>query len=238
MSRVVCTLKLKGLFSYLIRRIILRFFYFRTSTVKKIVNGKFLTLNLADLEQRYLAEDCIREPENLVVYRAIANAKLALNFIDVGANCGHVALSIVRDFEKLLLIEPNPNLIPILNDIFIGEKSVCIQECAIVDNENIKILDLLVPQKSSGLGSVGGTSFSNKHGVLIKHEVKAMTLMEALGSMPAQKSYLKIDVEGLEASIIESSKNLINDSRLIVGFEALSSNAAVLCSKIFKDYVF
>jgi FkbM family methyltransferase len=238
MTRVVCKLKLQGLFSYLIRRLILRFLYFRTTICKQIVNGKLITLNLSDLEQRYLVEDCIREPENLVVYKAIAKAKLAQNFIDVGANCGHVALSVLRDFEKIILIEPNPNLIPILKDIFIDEKSVFIQECAIVDNENTKILDLFVPQNSSGLGSVGGTSFSNKHGLLIKHEVKAVTLIEALGSMPLKKAYIKIDVEGLEAAIIESSKNLINDSRLIVGFEALSSDAAVLCSKIFKDYVF
>lgn len=235
---VVLKLKIIGLFRYLFRRAILRFFYFRVAKSIHKINGQYVTLDLLDLEQRYLAEDCIREPENLIVYKSIAMSKLATSFIDIGANCGHVALSILGNFNEILLIEPNPKLIPILTATFASESSVRLEGCAIVQDDSIRSLDLFVPKNSSGLGSIEGTSFSHMHGDLINYKVMAKTLKNALGSLTLRDSYLKIDVEGFEASIIESSKDLINEFRPIVGFEALSSEAAFNCSKFYIDYVF
>ena len=191
-----------------------------------------------DLEQKYLYADCVREPENLFVYRAIAETGLADTFIDIGSNCGHVALSVLPSYPKLLLFEPNPKLAEILRILFKQHEKVAIRECAIVDENSEGELVLTVPQESSGLATLGATELSKKHSQTDVYRIKASTLAKETTGYALDKAYIKIDVEGFEANIIESAKDLFNTKRPIVGFEALSKESALACTKLFKDYVF
>jgi hypothetical protein len=101
MYQRIATVKIHGLLSYLWVRVKLRFFSITkvASGLHFVINNQHVDLNLKDLEQKYLAADCVREPGNLIVYRAIAASRLVTNFVDIGANCGHVALSIMNDYE-------------------------------------------------------------------------------------------------------------------------------------------
>jgi hypothetical protein len=120
MYQRIATVKIHGLLSYLLVRAKLRFIshWKSSSRLQCKINNQLVDLDLKDLEQKYLAADCVREPENLIVYRAIAASKLAINFVDIGANCGHVALSILNDYDNILLFEPNPTLANLLRKIF------------------------------------------------------------------------------------------------------------------------
>jgi len=234
------SIKINGLFGYLITRANLRFFPRLNNhlTLSHSITRRIIDLDPRDLEQKYLAADCIREPENLLIYRAIASSQLVTNFIDIGANCGHVALSIINYYEKILLIEPNPKLAELLRKLFEENHHVKIKECAIVDASSVGSLTLTVPDISSGLATLGVTRFISEQSKVQFYDVKASTLEKEIGNLDLSVSYIKIDVEGLEAKIISSMRSLINQSRPIVGFEALSLSAALNCASYFERYIF
>jgi FkbM family methyltransferase len=241
MNNTLVKYKVSGLLPYLITRTKLRFFdksgsSFPSASVA--IFGNSVALDLIDLEQKYLAADCVREPENLIVYRAIANSGLVNTFIDIGANCGHVAASIMRDYAHVLLFEPNPKLAMLLRGVFKNQTHIVIRECAVVDKASVGSLTLTVPDDSSGLATLGGTDLSKQHDQVHTYSVKASTLAAEVEGFSIKNAYIKIDVEGFETNIIESARDLINSQRPIVGFEALSIDAALKCSRLFTDYVF
>lgn len=226
---------------YLGRRARLRFFDKSTAdsltrTVK--IFGQSVTLDVRDLEQKYLAADCVREPENLLVYRALARSGLVDTFIDVGANCGHVAASIVKDYAHIVLFEPNPKLAALLRQLFGTRPAIMIRECAIVDEASVGHLTLTVPDDSSGLATLGGTHLSKQHDRVHTYSVAASTLAAETEELSLKTAYVKVDVEGFEANIIKSAKELIDRQRPIVGYEALSNEAAMACARLFDRYVF
>lgn len=241
MNKLLASFKLCGVFPYLVMRIRLRFFdkhIGASSSKHEFIFGQSVRLDLKDLEQKYLAADCVREPENLIVYRAIADSGLVDTFVDIGANCGHVAASIVNDYANVLLFEPNPKLAQLLREIFTTHTHIEIKECAVVDARSVGSLELIVPDNSSGLATLGGTDLSMQHDQVCTYNVKASTLEAEIAGYSLINAYIKIDVEGFEANVIESAKDLINRERPIVGFEALSNKAALNCSRFFKDYDF
>lgn len=232
---------LRGLLPYFLIRAQLRFLNQsndRSGGKAVTIFGQALVLDVVDLEQKYLAADCVREPENLLVYRAIAHSGLVDTFIDIGANCGHVAASIRGDFAHVLLFEPNPKLAMLLRTLFRNQAHIGVRECAIVDEASVGNLALTVPDESSGLATLGGTTLSKEHERVHVYDVKASTLETELQGYSVQNAYIKIDVEGFESNIIESARSLINSGRPIVGFEALSNQAARNCARLFDEYVF
>ena len=241
MHNKLVEIPLRGIIHYLIKRTQLRFMNKLSvgpSEKKITIFGQVAVLDLNDLEQKYLAVDCVREPENLIIYRAIAAYGLVNTFIDIGANCGHVAASIVHNYSQVVLIEPNPKLASILRDIFRTKSNVTIRECAIVDKVSVGQLVLSVPAGSSGLATLGKTAFSEQHEDMHRYVVKASYLGDEVKESDLQKAYIKIDVEGFEANIIQSATYLINNYRPIVGFEALSISAALDCARKFDGYAF
>ncbi|CAN4272291.1 Methyltransferase FkbM [Methylophilaceae bacterium] len=241
MNSKLANFKLSGLLSYLITRTKLRFVD-KASIIAgskiAVILGQTVTLDLMDLEQKYLAADCVREPENLIVYRAIADSGLVDTFIDIGANCGHVAASIMNDYKHVLLFEPNPKLAALLQGIFKKQENIEIHECAIVDQASTGSLTLTVPDESSGLATLGSTDLSKQYNQVHTYNVRASTLASEVNGLSIRNAYIKIDVEGFEANIIESARELINSQRPIVGFEALSNEAALSCARLFDDYNF
>jgi FkbM family methyltransferase len=239
MSSTITRIKLKGLAPYLLTRARLRFSSAPENYIKEIsILGQKVRLNLLDLEQKYLFADCVREPENLFIYRAIAETGIADVFVDIGANCGHVALSVLPNYRNLLLFEPNPKLAEVLRAIFKEQGKVVIRECAIVDESSVGEMTLTVPEDSSGLATLGVTELSKQHHQVNSYKIKASTLANEIEGFSLEKAYVKIDVEGFEANIIDSAKKLINTSRPIVGFEALSKESALNCAELFEDFEF
>lgn len=238
MEKKIASIKLQGLSKYLYMRTVLRYFKNKNKDHTFAMFGQDIELDLEDLEQKYLAADCVREPENLIVYKAIAKSGLVNTFIDIGANCGHVAASIMNDYTSVLLFEPNPKLATLIRNIFKNQKNIVVKECAIVDAESVGALTLTVPNDSSGLATLGGTTLSAQHNNVHQYQVKASALAQEIDGYAISNAYVKIDVEGFESNIIDSAKDLINSQRPIVGFEALSIDAALKCANLLKDYDF
>jgi FkbM family methyltransferase len=234
MTSIVAKHPVKGLAPYLMQRVRLRLAKGQQG-VEAHIRGKSVTLDCRDIEQKYFAADCIKEPENLMVYTALAESGVVDSFVDIGANCGHVASSILPHFKSLVLIEPNPKLMRILRELYDDTAKVRLVECAIVDEASVGELTLKVPVGSSGLASLGATELVKDVGEFEHHVVKATTLEAATVGADLSKAYVKIDVEGFEEKVISSASQLFTRARPIVGFEALSRDAAARCADLFHD---
>jgi len=238
MDTCIAKVELTALATYLLQRAKLRFLSSRESSVDVDIYRHGVTLDLRDLEQKYFAADCVREPENLLIYLALAQSGLADCFVDVGANCGHVAASVVDAYRSLVLFEPNPRLAALLRTIFADRPHVSIRECAVVGEASRGSIALTVPVDSSGLATLGGTELSALRERANIFEVRAETLENETRDLVLARAYIKIDVEGFEYQVIESARDLIVRERPIVGFEALSKSAAEKCAGLFVDYVY
>lgn len=239
---IICTLPLSNLNSYLFQRAKLNLSVKFDKKIKKKTNVKKnilkhqISLDFTDLDQRYLYEEHIREPENIFTYIALTKAKICHYFIDIGANYGHEALILLHQYKNLILIEPNPKICSTLNLMFNDEKSVDIINAAVVGEGGPDEVILKVPIDSSALASTVESP-------LMRTEVetfrcKTVTLKEIIKDIDLTQSYIKIDVEGAEYAILSSSKDLIMHARAIVGFEALSREIAQKCANLFNDYSF
>lgn len=236
MNQLISKLKLTGILRYLASRAYMRTIP-RTGSAPKFIRGRQVSLDLADAEQRYMYRDCIREPENTIIYMAMAKYGLANTFIDIGANCGHVALSIIDYYSSILLYEPNPVLASLLRKMFHGSMNVQVNEKAIVGSSAISEVKLFVPFNSSGLATVVGTHLNDSSSAQ-EYSVAGTTLSAEFGSRSLANAYIKIDVEGQEYDILSSSQELFRLHRPIVGFEALSSELLAKCASLFENCYF
>jgi FkbM family methyltransferase len=239
---IICTLPISNLNSYLFQRAKLNLSVSvdrkigKRTIVHKDILGHQIQLDFTDLDQRYLYEEHIREPENIFTYIALTKAGICHSFIDIGANYGHEALILLHQYKNLILIEPNPKICPTLGLMFKNEKSVEIINAAVVGEGSPNEIMLKVPIDSSALASIVESP-------LMREEVetfrcKAVTLKDIVKNITLDESYIKIDVEGAEYLILESSKDIVMQSRAIVGFEALSREMAQKCANLFENYAF
>ena len=238
----VITIQLIKLGAYLLHRAKMRFTVASDRKknneikVEKQIFEKTISLNLKDLDQRLLYEDHIREPENIFTYTALARAGLCKTFIDIGANYGHDAILLEKEYDKIVLIEPNPSAATILMQMFKDKKNVFVINAAVVGENSPKELLLKVPKDSSALASIVDSP-------LMRDDVdtfvcKGMTLKECVETNDLSSSYIKIDVEGGEYEILSESADEIMESRAIVGFEALSREFAIKCVALLKGYTY
>ena len=237
----VISISLSGLSGYLTNRAYMR-------TVQRIVPkkrytdinllGNLMNIDRHDLEQMYLETDCVREPENIFMYRALANSGLCTSFIDIGANYGHVASKIYQYYKKVVLIDANPNAATFLRKMFSNQKHVDIKHCALVGDPAIETVTLLVPEASSGLAHLSTSKNAFHTTDEQSFECEATTLDNMLAGEAIDSAYVKIDVEGLEYSVIQGGGNSLKRNNVIVGFEALSHQVATECCSLFPDHTF
>lgn len=239
---VIATLKLLKIKDYLFHRAKMRFSVASDREkagdlfATKVIFGQTITLNLKDLDQRYLYEEHIREPENIFTYAALARYGVCDTFVDIGANYGHDAILLVNEFKKLLLIEPNPMAVSVLKQIFENKKNVEVLNVAIVGKDSPRELLLKVPKDSSALASLVDSPLMRDD--IDTYNCKGKTLKECVGTNALGSAYIKIDVEGGEYAILSEAADEILEARAIVGFEALSRDFAIKCASLLKDYTF
>ncbi len=199
--------------------------------------GKWLSIDRRDLEQAYFEADCVREPENIFLFRAIAKHGLCRRFVDIGANYGHIALKVLPYFEKLTLVDANPNAISFLRRLFADEPKVEIHHFAVVESDQRKAVTLVVPNESSGLARIDNAK-QDADGTAVSFECPATTLDLLLEPMGDQSIYIKVDVEGFEVQVLEGGSSLRSSPSVIVGFEAWSRVAAEQCCALFPEHIF
>jgi len=233
----VMKIQMRGLPEYLMKRAYVRSIrrvlpFKRNGSIS--IMGNDLVIDRYDLQQAQLETDCVCEPENIFIYRALANSGLCNTFIDIGANYGHLALKLHQHFAKVILIEANPNAAGFLKDLFRGQSGVEIFNCAIVSDEKISTVLLMVPNQQSGFAHVATTAAGNE----TTHECQASTLDRLLSKKITSSYCVKIDVEGLEQNVIKSGREVLNRPGVITGFEAQSRSMAIDCCDLFREHVF
>lgn len=198
--------------------------------------GKSLSLNRSDLEQAYFEADCVREPENIFLFRAIARHGLCKRFVDIGANYGHIALKVLPYFERLTLVDANPNAVLFLRRLFADESKVEVHHVAVVDSDQQRSVTLFVPSESSGLARIDAAGSAT--GNAISYECPATTLDQLLEASRGESTFIKVDVEGFERQVLEGGPLLRRSAGVIIGFEAWSRVAAEQCCALLPEHIF
>lgn len=155
-------------------------------------------------------------------------------FLDVGANYGQSAIS-MRHFvpgSRIRCVEANPSLAESL--LYLSRKLGNMEVLMAAAGDQYSLLDLRIPVLS-GVVNTGGASLSadfvaQRREILEDHYGGIMSLqsqrvpaipLDALNSVP---SFIKIDVEGQELSVLRGLKDTVREHRPVVMLETLHSD--------------
>jgi len=187
--------------------------------------------------QRLLETQSIRGPwldsyeflQTLISIRAILNVVPPV-LIDVGAHrgCFTRAADQVLGFERIICIEPNPELLEDLNGA-VPKATTTIRQVALADTEGTRDLFVHEDRSMSSLMEadleVLRTKFPTyRHDSIYRCQVNTTTLDSLLneeGLLDGPELFLKLDTQGNELSILQSGKH------------ALQSTAACLIEFMF-----
>jgi FkbM family methyltransferase len=147
------------------------------------------------------------EPELLLLPSLCRGDTVA---IDVGANHGHYSLALLRLCGRVIAIEPNPHALRVLKARFakaLREGRLNLVEAAVGACEQTTV-SLFVPNAGSALGSIGAPA-PGADGETI--EVPLLSL-DALAAHE-RVGFIKIDVEGHEASVLRGASKVLAENR-------------------------
>lgn len=150
--------------------------------------------------------------------------------IDVGANIGNHSI-FMRSFlaEHLIAIEPNPKVLPILKrNLSENIKGYTLFECGV--GETNGLANIAVPEGSKHNEGMAKVSFEGKG-----EEIKIVTLDSLLDQWQADQNQvgkmqdanvtvMKIDVEGMELSVLKGAQKLISKHKPSIFAEAATND--------------
>lgn len=122
--------------------------------------------------------------------------------VDVGANVGYTAawLATRSDISNVIAIEPNPNLVPLLQRN-LGARGTAIHAVATAESGQREFPVNSINSAWSGFGNPAGMDFRLE-------QVPAVALDEVVGEHD-RVALLKIDTEGHECDVLDGAKELL-----------------------------
>lgn len=146
-------------------------------------------------------------------------------FIDVGANIGHISISLKKSIPNLrcYAVEANPNTFKVLNkNIILNNININSINCAVGDSDNatIKFQD----SDSDDCNSVISENMiekNNKKLYFVKNNkeitvnVKTLDYIANHFSILSNIRLIKIDTEGYELFVLKGSKNILKRTEMI-----------------------
>ncbi len=182
---------------------------FRQEYIGKTYFGALMHCNLSDLIQLYVFHFGVWEPEiSHLVGRILQPGDV---FVDIGANVGYDSLlgsSLVGPQGQVVAIEASPTTFAKLRENIALNKSTNIRAVNVAVSDRVGALDLF---KVSSWNSGAATTLAGRGGKLIA-SVDALPLAEIL--TPTEMGsvrLIKIDVEGMEAVILNDILDHIED---------------------------
>lgn len=152
---------------------------------------------------------------------------------DVGANVGIISLYFSNprcSLSRIDMFEPNPALIPLLEEIFSRQKIAKIHQIALGKEDQILPLNI-EPQETCTASLVHAFRNSGQCEVRVR---RGDACRKELGS--PVPDVIKIDVEGFEQQVLEGLTGTIETHRPVIFFEHLFMSDADIRNAIPKGY--
>jgi len=135
------------------------------------------------------------------------------NVFDIGTNYGEFLVPILDIANKIKAYEPNKSVFDCLQKTFKGYDNVEVNNIAV---GNITKTSKLYIPKSSGNGSIDLSYVTNKTGVITQN-VQQIDVIDIVGNVT--EFVMKIDVEGIEHTILQRIHEKDNFIKYVIMFE-------------------
>ncbi|MGC8751853.1 FkbM family methyltransferase [Hydrotalea sp.] len=144
-----------------------------------------------------------------VLFRLCRQANLV---IDIGANIGYtvgVAAMAMNEKGRLFAFEPNPEVLPYLNEnvLQLPLKDIQIFACALSDRMGEAFLQIPQSTDNEGLAHITPTNGPDVQKVITETLDHILSDVESIDVM-------KMDVEGHECSVLMGGKKLLSDKKI------------------------
>ena len=145
--------------------------------------------------------------------------------LDVGANIGNHALAFAPLFAKVLAFEPNPIALHLLraNVALNAVSNIEIYACGLGDTDG-EYPYATVPDNLGGGRFLSGRALSSNGPIFDVRNGDALLSRREEGQ---RIGLVKVDVEGMEASVFQGLSKTLQEHRPVVLFEALTPEACV-----------
>ena len=132
--------------------------------------------------------------------------------LDVGANIGNHSVFFSERFSKVIAFEPNPRVALLLRANCFG-RSVSIQECACGEKNG----ETTLYENDRNLGASGMNAADG-----LMHLIQVVRIDDVKEVSEANRvDFMKLDVEGFEASVLKGAQKTLKEHRPIIAFEKL-----------------
>lgn len=203
--------------------------------------GQKITVISGDLIGRKILKDGAYDKAGLLFIDSLLRSLDSPVCLDIGANIGNHALVMSKHAKAVFAFEPQPKVYSVLN------RNISDNQITNIHALNFGLSNISGTAKMTVLdsGNTGATSFLNS-------ETSAPSLEAELrqGDQELKESgvhhvdFIKIDVEGLEASVIDGLRGTISSTMPIIMLEWNSDETRngfrdkQLFTTVFKDYKF
>ena len=204
--------------------------YFQKIIAKNRIHHeyKFFTDGIGYIDQQIIADGIFEKGLIDHIKNVVIQSEHNQLYIDIGANIGNHVVSVSNLFSESIAFEPHPALFHVLSANIIANKCPNVKPFNYgLGREKIKATLVESPQnhglsKVEGLSTMSSDFFDlNDDTFSIKYEIDIHESHAELSkySEKLKKSFIKIDVEGMEYDILSSLKTLIEEHNPIVAFE-------------------
>ena len=195
---------------------------------KKLVSFPFATMlhgyyyegNAANLIDYHILSRGSFEPGLTQLLSRVASHFDNALLLDVGANVGVHSLGLCRNFRQVIAVEPNPVVYERLKRTIAcnGIKNIDLQPYALGSSEG-EVMFKLPSSRNLGTGRVVD-DVDEKNVVSVPLTAGDTLVSKHSNTLVA----VKIDVEGLEISVLEGLKHSLDAFRPFIAIEVLSAN--------------
>jgi FkbM family methyltransferase len=186
------------------------------------------------IDYHILSRGCFEPGLTLLMQYIGKSCEKPALLLDVGANVGVHSIASCTFYEKVISVEPNPDLVKRLHELIEVNDISNISIISKALSEKPGTANFTMPPKGNlGVGKIDKTNDSGDN----SFEVNIVTGDEIISSQTLPLLFLKIDVEGHEVSVLKGLNTSLLEHRPFIVLEILSvQKTSEIKSIIPKNY--
>lgn len=207
----------------------------------KSIFGHTITVISGDLIGRKILKDGVYDRTGVFFIDRLLRNLTNPVCLDIGANIGNHALVMSRHAGTVIAFEPQPKVFEVLSMNISDNQITNIHAC----NFGLSNFSGFAKMTVVDAGNTGATSFVSSDASVPSLEAELRQGDQELKrSGVSSVDFIKIDVEGLEASVIDGLRDTITSSSPIIMMEwnceetRKGFSDKSLFTSVFKDYIF